>query len=370
MRRFPTFFLISFLSLLCFAQENNLSWEKIKLEHEGPEDFVYDSAYNRLIIPSGRRDHKRPEDSYGVFQTLDLSTHSVKTLEQDSELSEWISLGIKKTPFDTSFQYMTNAAKKGENKGRIQGLSIDENSVKIVSRSIVNGELQSSINNLRWVEGKGLFVTNLYKAKTINGSFFNNLKGEVYKAEGFGQELKMVLNAYGPNSLGELDSTLYLTGSRERFLLKIDDANRAEKIKTIPLVGGDNITVHGNKLYTTGSPNVFEVIKYMNRKRETAGTLIYEMTRENNETRCSRIILIDPSIGVGMLSVVYKYDQSFYCGQVRGAQLLRFKDDSSDLERMSKPGKNKYTRKLYARYKRLSRKKEIEMPEFLSLRSK
>ncbi|MFK7784437.1 MAG: hypothetical protein AB8B56_04925 [Crocinitomicaceae bacterium] len=359
--------LVSFLS---HSQDEKPTWELIQLEHEGPEDFVYDSTYNRLIIPSGKREDKNLEEAYGVFQTLDLETHAVKTLTQDEELKDWISLGIKKAPFNTTFQYMTNASKIGEDVTRIQGLSIDENSVKIVSPSIVKGDFPSSVNNLRWVDGKGLYVTNLYKAKSFYAAFLSNLKGEVHLAQNFGKEAQVILNAQGPNSIGMIDSTLYLTGSRERFLMKIRDENEAEKIKTIPLVGGDNVTIRGNKLYTTGSPKVLEVIKYMNRKRKTVGTFIYEVTEENNAAHCSRIILVDPSVGMGMLSVVYKHEGSFYCGQVIGAQILRFKDDTADLTLLSQPKKNTYTRKIYKRYKRLNRKKDVQMPEFLTLRSK
>ena len=209
-----SFILISYSS--SHAQLENQPWSLIKLEHQGPEDFVYDSIYNRLIIPSGRRDRKDPEKSYGVFQTLDLSDHSVKTLSQDAELNDWISLGIKSVPFDTTFQFMTNAAKSGEDKGRIQGLSIDENSVSLVSKSIVLGNLPSSLNNIRWVEGKGLYITNLYKAKTMTGGFLSNLKGEVYRADHFGKEAEVLLNIHGPNSLGVLDSTLYFHQARHR----------------------------------------------------------------------------------------------------------------------------------------------------------
>jgi hypothetical protein len=363
----------SFILISCSssqAQLENQPWSLIKLEHQGPEDFVYDSIYNRLIIPSGRRDRKDPEKSYGVFQTLDLSDHSVKTLSQDAELNDWISLGIKSVPFDTTFQFMTNAAKSREDKGRIQGLSIDKNSVSLVSKSIVLGNLPSSLNNIRWVEGKGLYITNLYKAKTMTGGFLSNLKGEVYRADHFGKEAEVLLNIHGPNSLGVLDSTLYLTGTRERFLLKINENNEAEKIKTIPLIGGDNITVQDRKLYTTGSPKILEVLKYMGEKRETAGSLIYEMTNENGELSCSRIILVDPSIGMGMISVVYKHQGLFYCGQVLGSKILCFKDDGSCLEKLSVPKKNKYTGKIYASYKRLFRKEGVIMPEFVVLKSK
>ncbi len=352
------------------AQEENQAWFRIKLEHEGPEDFVYDSINNRLIIPSGRRDRKHPENSYGVFQVLSLSDHSVKTLNQDAELNDWVSLGIKFAPYDTTFQYMTNATKPDENKGRIQGLSIDENSVSIVSRSIVNGDFPSSINNIRWVEGKGLYITNLYKSKTMVGSFFSNLKGEVYRADNFGEKVEMLQNVHGPNSFGVLNSTLYLTGTRERFLLKLNGGVEAEKIKTIPLVGGDNITIQDNKLYTTGSPKVLEVLKFLKEKRETAGTFIYEMKEENGQLLCCRIILVEPSIGMGMISVVYKHQGSFYCGQVRGAEILCFKDDKSCLEELSTPKKNKYTRKIYKRYKRLNRKEGVPLPEFVTLKSK
>ena len=364
-----SFIILSSISI--HAQGENQTWSLIKLEHQGPEDFVYDSIYNRLIIPSGRRDRKHPDNSYGVFQVLDLDDHSVRTLEQDPELSEWISLGIKSIPFDTTFQYITNAAKSGEDKGRIQGLSIDENAVRIISPLIVEGDLPSSINNLRWVEGRGLYISNLYKAKTMVGGFLSNLKGEVYFAKKLGENLEMVLNVHGPNSFGLLDSTLYLTGSRERFLLKINEENNAaDKIKTIPLVGGDNITIHGNKIYTTGSPKVLEVLKYMNEKRETAGSFIYEMTKENGLLRCSRIILVDPSVGMGMLSVVYKHQGAFYCGQVRGPEILHFKDDSSCLTELSTPKKNKYTRKIYGRYERLNRKEGVPLPQFVILKSK
>lgn len=363
-----------FLSFLCFSflshsQNDFQSWKLIQLEHPGPEDFVHDSVNNRLIIPSGKRDSKHPENSYGVFQTLNLSDHSVKTLNQDSELNEWISMGIKSAPFDTTFQYMTNAAKAGEDVTRIQGLSIDENSVKVVSPSVVSGDLPNSVNNLRWVKGKGLYITNLYKAKTFTGAFISNLKGEVYRAEHFGKETQVILNAFGPNSLGVLDSTLYLTGSRERFLMKINENDEAEKIKTIPLVGGDNVTVQGNKLYTTGSPKVLEVMKYMNEKRETAGSFIYEITSENGEVRCTRIILVEPSTQMGMVSVVYKHQGAFYCGQVRGAAILFFKDDGSALDEIPNPKKNKYMKKMYKRYKRLNRKKGVDIPEFLVLRA-
>lgn len=356
-------------SISVHAQNENQSWSLIKLEHQGPEDFVYDSIYNRLIIPSGRRDRKHPENSYGVFQVLDLTDHSVKTLRQDTELSEWISLGIKLAPFDTTFQYMTNATKAEENKGRIQGLAIDENSVSLVSKSIVLGNLPSSINNIRWVEGKGLYITNLYKSKTMVGGFFSNLKGEVYRADNFGEKAKFVTNIHGPNSFGVLDSTLYLTGTRERFLFRLNGGVEAEKIKTIPLVGGDNITIQNNKLYTTGSPKVLEVLKYMREMRETAGSFIYEVSKENDQLHCNRIILVEPSIGMGMLSVVYKHNGSFYCGQVRGSEILCFKDDASCLVEISSPKKNKYTRKIYKRYKRLNRKKGIALPEFVIMKS-
>lgn len=360
---FLVFFLVS-----AKAQDNNEPWALIKLEHEGPEDFVYDSVYNRLIIPSGRRD-KHPENSYGVFQVLDLNHHSVKTLSQDADLDKWISLGIKAAPFDTTFQYMTNAKNHFEGIGRVQGLSIDENSVSVVSKSLVKGDLPPSINNIRWVEGKGLYISNLYKAKTFIGGYISNLKGEVYRADNFGEEAELLLNAHGPNSFGVLGSTLYLTGSRERFLMKITENDQAEKIKRIPLVGGDNVTIHDNKLYTTGSPKVFEVIKYMNGKRKTAGSFIYEISEENGELRCTRIILVDPSIGMGMVSVVYKHEGTFYCGQVKGPELLCFKDDASCLVELSTPRKNKYTRKMYLRYKRLFQKEGIPMPEFVTLKS-
>lgn len=361
-------FIVFFVSSV-HAQGENQSWTLIKLEHQGPEDFVYDSIYNRLIIPSGRRDRKHPENSYGVFQVLNLKDHSVKTLTQDEELNEWVSLGIKLAPYDTTFQYMTNATKPEENRGRIQGLSINENSVSLVSKSIVNGDFPSSINNIRWVEGKGLYISNLYKSKTMMGGFITNLKGEVYRADNFGEKVEMLLNVHGPNSFGVLDSTLYLTGTRERFLLKLNGGVEAEKIKTIPLVGGDNITIQDNKLYTTGSPKVLEVLKFLKEKRETAGTFIYEMRKENGQLRCSRIILVGPSIGMGMLSVVYKHKGSFYCGQVRGPEILCFKDDKSCLKELSAPKKNKYTRKIYKRYKRLNRKEGVPLPEFVTLKS-
>ena len=369
MRSVIIYLFVAFLVFPVNAQDENQPWELIKLEHDGPEDFVYDSIYNRLIIPSGRRD-KDPVKAYGIFQVLDLNDHSVKTLSQDADLDKWISLGIKAAPFDTNFQYMTNAKNHFTNKGRIQGLSIDENSVSLVSESIVLGDLPSSINNIRWVEGKGLYISNLYKAKTMTAGFMSNLKGEVYRADNFGEEAKLILNAHGPNSFGVVDSTLYLTGSRERFLLRITENNEVEKIETVPLVGGDNVTIHDDKLYTTGSPKVFEVLKYMNGKRETAGSFIYEMEKVNGQLRCSRIILVDPSIGMGMISVVYKHEGSFYCGQVRSPYLLRFKDDASCLEKLLFPKKNKYTKAIYARYKRLNRKEGIPMPEFLTLNSK
>ncbi len=359
--------LILLFNFSAFSQVENESWKLISLEHPGPEDFVYDSINNRLIIPSGKKDSEHSEGVHGVFQTLNLSDHSVQTLDQDPELKEWISLGIKVAPFDTSFQYMTNASKVGEDVTRIQGLSIDENSVKVVSREIVSGDFPSSINNLRWIEGKGLYITNLYKAKTMTGGFISNLKGEVYRAENFGEEAKVILNAHGPNSLGVLDSTLYLTGSRERFLMKINENDKAEKIKTIPLVGGDNVTIQGNKFYTTGSPKVLEVLKYFNEKREAVGSFIYEITSENGEVFCSRIILVDPSTKMGMVSVVYKYQGAFYCGQVRGPEILYFKDDGSCLKEISNPKKNKYAKKIYKRYKRLNRKSGLTMPEFLVL---
>ena len=361
--------LLLFFNFSAFSQIEDQSWKLIKLEHPGPEDFVYDSINNRLIIASGKRDHKHPESSYGVFQVVDLDDHSVKTLDQDPELREWISLGIKAAPFDTSFQYMTNASKVGEDITRIQGLTIDENSVKVVSREIVSGDFPSSINNLRWIEGKGLYITNLYKAKSMTGGFISNLKGEVYHADNFGEEAKVILNAHGPNSLGELDSTLYLTGSRERFLMKINEDNEAEKIKTIPLVGGDNVTIQGDKFYTTGSPKVLEVLKFFNEKRDAVGSFIYEMTNENGALRCTRIILVDPSTEMGMVSVVYKHQGAFYCGQVRGPQLLYFKDDGSCLKEISNPKKNKYTKNLYKRYLRVKRKEQLSMPEFLVLKS-
>lgn len=369
MRSVLIYSFILFLFIPVHAQLENQSWALIELEHEGPEDFVYDSVYNRLIIPSGRRDSKHPENSYGVFQTLDLTDHSVKTLSQDAELNKWISLGIKLAPFDTTFQFMTNAAKSGEDIGRIQGLSIDANSVNLVSRSIVLGNLPSSINNIRWVEGKGLYISNLYKAKTMKAGYFSNLKGEVYRADNFGQTAEVLVNVHGPNSFGVLDSTLYLTGTRERFLLMLNENDEAVKIKTIPIAGGDNITIQDQKLYTTGSPKVLEVVKYMSEKRETLGSLIYEMINENGQLRCSRIILVDPSIGVGMISVVHRHRGTFYCGQVKGPEILCFKDDGSCLTVISDPKKNRYVKKMYARYLRLNRKEGIPLPEFVILKS-
>lgn len=369
MRSVLSCFFVLFFIAFSQAQLENKSWSLIELEHPGPEDFVYDPSYNRLIIPSGNRDSKHPEKSYGVFQTLDLTNHAVKTLSQDAELNEWISLGIKSAPFDTTFQYMTIATKSDEDKGRIQGLSIDENSVSVVSNSIVAGDFPSSINNLRWAEGRGLYITNLYKAKTMVGGAFSNLKGEVYRANNFGEKAQVVLNAHGPNGLGFLDSTLYLAGTREQFLMKINKEDQTEEIKTIPIIGGDNVTAQGDRLYTTGSPKLSEVFKYMAGKREAAGSLIYEMTKENGELRCSRIILVDPTIGMGMISVVYNHQGTFYCGQVIGARLLCFKDESSCLKTISVPKKNKYTRKIYAQYKRLFRKQGLVMPEFVVLKS-
>jgi hypothetical protein len=365
MNSFLAFFFSTLFIVTTCAQSEQPSWELIQLEHSGPEDFVYDSIYNRLIIPSGKRGS---DSAYGVFQTLDLNDHSVKTLKQPAVLNSWISLGIKAAPFDTSFQYMVNASKSDEDITRILGLSFNEDSVAIIERSLVKNDLPASINNMRWVEGKGLYITNLYKAKTMTRGFISNLKGEVYRAGALGKEAKVILNAQGPNSLGMIDSTLYLTGSRERFLLRITENDHAEKVKTIPLVGGDNVTIDGDKFYTTGSPKVFEVVKYMSEKRETVGSFIYELISENGTLRCNRIILIHPSTNMGMVSVVSKHNGSFYCGQVRGSTILRFTDDPSVVQEILHPKKDKYTKKIYKRYQRLHRKSGVKMPVFCVIR--
>ncbi len=353
------------VTFLSFAQSEKVPWQLIQLEHPGPEDFVLDSLNNRLIIPSGKRGG---ENAYGVFQTLNLVTHEVNTLKQEDELSKWISLGIKAAPFDTTFQYITNASKVGENVSRIQGLVIHQDSVKVSSPSVVQGDFPASINNLRWVEGQGLYITNLYKANSMTAAFISNLKGEVYKADGFGKQAKKIFNAQGPNSLGVLDSSLYLTGSRERFLMKIGEGDKVEKVKSIPLIGGDNVTIQDDKLYTTGSPKVLEVVRYMSEKRETIASFIYEITSENGVPRCSRIILVDPSIQMGMVSVVHKSHGAFYCGQVRGSEILYFKDNDSCLREIPNPKKNRYTKKLYKRYRRVHRRTGVAIPDFVILK--
>lgn len=272
-----------------------MAQEKIQVGY-GPEDLVYDSINNQIIVVC---DNRREDQSSGEFWKIDPITLKSSQLKVKLPQVPFHPIGMDIIVVDKEV-YLLVTSLTNEKKNAIIRFKVKGDSV-IADRVFQKG---------------GIGHPNDVFAVDTNRFYYSSSQmfcGEVVYYDGI-EFKKIIRHQKMPNGVEQVDSLLYVSTTISNKLVSFSKKKgkwkKQEKLTKIK--GADNLSYFGGYLYCTSHPKFGKFIKHAKDSKYPSPTVIYQVDLEGDK----KIIYEEEGNFFSAASSVVRLDSKLFVGQI------------------------------------------------------